>query len=1342
MLMYPLNALANDQLERMREILSNYPYITFGTFTGETEDTKEEADSKDAGLVKRLPNEVYDRATFRRTPPHILITNYAMLEHLLIKPENNVLFGEPGNNHWRCVVLDEAHTYTGAKGSEVALLMRRLKASLDKPDLRFILTSATLGSPDQDKEVAEFASKLCGSNFEESDVIRSVYAAMEVPEKPKDPGDDFYRDMADLVSEPGTDVENGLREILKGYGYDSDDPRRVLYDIIYSDPYVHRIAKALDDGPKTIVDLSKTTEIKEERIFNIISAVSASKKYGDRVFNAKYHLFVRGLDGAYVTLRGSEKLFILPQNIYKDDEGRDFRVYQISTCYNCHAIYLLGNVKDGKLCQISKHSTDYEGYEPYLLLNGQDLDPDYLENSKNNTFTLCSRCGAINKGDATSCQCGEEFYNRIVRVGMSDTEKVTSCPVCGKRDSKRGLLRQLYLGNDASTSVIGSALFKDLLNSRDSRFLAFSDNRQSAAFFAPYMEDTCDGILMKKVIYETVQNNIEKMERGVSFKDFLKMIDATSSSNGGLLTDSEILESLVRECAQNNSYRSLEYLGFLRFDYCYDATGEEWKPVAMPQYGLSEGDVYNIFNMLVKFVRDRRSVTYDSTDFKPYEFRKGFSVNGDKGTSKFYNDTIRSYLENFMEPDKAKEFATGVFNSCFSFDSKLTCSFFDLSRLKVRVPSKVYRCTRCRGSFPYSARGICMRCNSSTLVEEKVNAFERDVDGVHIPVDLNLSNHYIRTILDSPLRKFKIREHTAQLNRTTASNYQNLFRQGKLDALSCSTTFEMGVDIGTLNSVFMRNVPPSPSNYVQRAGRAGRGEDASAFALTFCRQASHDLTYFDNPCNMIDGKISVPMIKPDNPAIVIRHIIASAFNFFWRKNGGYPKQAGDLINQYDAFKTYIDSHPDDLRKYLLKIVPEGVRNNPEGLDINEYGWTEYLFKESGNDEVIGRLYEVVGQYKTDSSVLASTMGVAQSKSSAGQLNTLQEMNSMISKLISSSGSLKTLQGVDTLDFLSRHNLIPKYGFPADVVPMVPASGSSTDDLTRNMQIAITEFAPGSEVIVDGRKVVSTYITPIRRGHWIQYRYRKCSNCGKVTTLIDNFLDKSDDSNSSVLDKCSCGNSLESNQIQRFIRPDLGFKYKDTKMSVSEKPKRAHSSEISFCDSYDPGESIREFGHERIQLISKSNSRLVVVNESKYLVCDRCGYAIPMRTVGSKKFPKEHITPDNKPCLNAHLGSKAVGLGDIFMTDSVVIRFVSTPCSDRSTAMSVLYAIIEGFCREFSIERNEIGGCLDNVGGNYSMILFDNTPGGSGYVRMMNEDDNFARILEAAISVVQNCNCGG
>ena len=107
-----------------------------------------------------------------------------------------------------------------------------------------------------------------------------------------------------------------------------------------------------------------------------------------------------------------------------------------------------------------------------------------------------------------------------------------------------------------------------------------------------------------------------------------------------------------------------------------------------------------------------------------------------------------------------------------------------------------------------------------------------------------------------------IKEHTAQLGQDLAYDYQNEFKDKKINVLSCSTTFEMGVDVGSLETVFMRNMPPSPANYAQRAGRAGRRNSSAALILTFARRRSHDLTFFAEPQKMIKGIIKAKVPSP------------------------------------------------------------------------------------------------------------------------------------------------------------------------------------------------------------------------------------------------------------------------------------------------------------------------------------------------------------------------------------------------------------------------------------------------------------------------------------------------
>jgi hypothetical protein len=167
MILYPMNALVNDQIRRLRGVLRFAPEIRFGKFTGETEmdmkvraDLSENADAYESQLNQAsveggarmgfddeaaLPNEVTTRRRWWAEPAHILVTNYAMLERLLLQPQDNSLFGA----HWKHIVLDEAHCYSGALGTEIAWLIRRLRRRVEAAgtpagSLRYLATSATL----------------------------------------------------------------------------------------------------------------------------------------------------------------------------------------------------------------------------------------------------------------------------------------------------------------------------------------------------------------------------------------------------------------------------------------------------------------------------------------------------------------------------------------------------------------------------------------------------------------------------------------------------------------------------------------------------------------------------------------------------------------------------------------------------------------------------------------------------------------------------------------------------------------------------------------------------------------------------------------------------------------------------------------------------------------------------------------------------------------------------------------------------------------------------------------------------------------------------------------------
>ena len=305
LLLYPMNALANDQIKRLREALAGAPHITFGRYVGDTPRTAREAAETFAVLnpgQPRLPNELLSRAEMRDSPPHLLLTNYAMLEYLLLRPADIELFEGVHGGHWRFIAVDEAHVYDGARAAELAMLLRRLRDRVTggRP-LRCIATSATVG--DDPGAVTEFARRLFDAVFEwapddpsRQDLVRATTRVM--PQGPfwgpLDPASYLFIARA---ADPDSEVLR-LAEArgVPGYG-----------DAVTTLAHERRIAdlRALLAArprpfPELAAELFDPGIDREQALAALVTAGARVRDgSGTAVLSARYHLFTRASEGAY-----------------------------------------------------------------------------------------------------------------------------------------------------------------------------------------------------------------------------------------------------------------------------------------------------------------------------------------------------------------------------------------------------------------------------------------------------------------------------------------------------------------------------------------------------------------------------------------------------------------------------------------------------------------------------------------------------------------------------------------------------------------------------------------------------------------------------------------------------------------------------------------------------------------------------------------------------------------------------------------------------------------------------------------------------------------------------------
>lgn len=1421
LLLYPMNALANDQLKRLRRLLRNYPAVTFGSYTGDTEQYEKQAVEKFRKVNPReelLTNELLSREKMQQAPPHILLTNYAMLEYLLLRPDDHVFFDGPFARGWRFLVIDEAHTYSGAKGIEMAILLRRLKDRVvkSKPGaLQCIGTSATLGGDKRDfGRVAQFGSGLFGEQFEwdeqdpgRQDVVAGSKKNLAVAEsKWGAPQESLYAEWKGIIQSGEVNTSDLVRTgrelgvppqvIREAEKESSGQWARFLYLVLAGDQRVIALQNMLEEKPCFLQEAAGQLFRGAGGEKNLVALVYLSNKArldenDQPLLPARYHLFIRAIEGGYCTLLPEKQLF-LERRERIDVGGKTYTVFEAAICRQCSSLYLVGELDGEKKVLKQPGNRFYEDpnkLEYYLVLEDSEPVPDNEDETiagitdypAGVKYRLCTRCGANNPESYVElpCRCGEQYLAAVILVRSKDGN-VHKCPACGSVISMGSIVRRFVLGAEAVTSVLGTAIYQQIpegyaeteektpeaddwsspgeIRTAKSkrRLLIFSDSRQDAAFFATYLDNSYNQILQRRLIISTLEKYRDKVIgnrwRPSDLAHYLRR----------LLVDLSLYPKLSGQALENETWKWVLY-EFMAIDRTIGLEGQGllgfvpvpppgWSPpraLCNPPWKFSEQEAITLMTMLLDTVRHKGAILYpDNVDpadsfFAPrnreYFFTKCSPVQGrilswmpvkEKGINTRLDYLLRLPPGRGEQVSREKAWALleGIWDVLiagqdgraawkehfFSFtDGKngtvfgLQPEYWELRPAVIDPQVKWHRCTKCKRLTIQNIRGVCptFRCDGKLVACDPSKDLPR--------------NHYRKLYQQTLPLAMVTHEHTAQLTTDKAAEIQKMFSDGNINVLSCSTTFELGVDVGELETVFMRNVPPTAANYIQRAGRAGRRTSSTAFALTFAQRRSHDFTHYMDPLQIIKGDIKPPYIDITNEKIIKRHMYAVALAMFWKKHPQYFGLVNEFFSQTDdtathVLRRFLWEKPQELEDSLKRIIPEEMWAK---LEVEDWKWIPGLLGEQDGVLTIAEI-----QLLSD---IKELKAIEETYSKAGNYSRARSIQKTI----------RTMEKRYILSFLSQRNVIPKYGFPVDVVELIinhHGEEAKGLELDRDLKIALSEYAPGSQVVAGGKLWTSRYLKKLPDREPIKYSFAICNSCGLYQSeLADKEVD---------LNICKCGASVGRNKGE-FITPEFGFIAGEPEIPKMSKPQKTYSTRKYFSREGHVEKELTLRLNTTLKLQAGGDGRLAVINSAGargFKFCQSCGHA----EIFDGKPLSAHKTYWGKPCKGRY---SRYSLGYEFKTDILQAWFPDHIDSREGFWESLLYGLLEGACAAADIDRQDIDGTLYPYAGDPSspaLVLFDNVPGGAGHVKRIAEKENFMAALDKALEIVSKCECGG
>lgn len=1371
---------------------------------------------------RHIPNdedaELITRFEMQQFCPDILITNYSMLEYMLLRPRERKIWDDTREWLASCkenkllFVIDEAHMYRGSSGGEVALLIRRLfhKLGISRDRVQFILTTASMPNKNQQDydSVMKFANELTASDTEtqfryltgEREVIdgQLKYGIPSELLLNADPGEFEDKDelkLSALLSFwrqlDGFDRTLNSLEAVCNWMYGNLVYYRPFHELI---KYCRGNAVSLGELATGIFpDLDQENALKAVSVLLAIAPLAKNAK-GSVLFPARMHMLFKGISGVYACANADcncshteggltlGEIYLSDGNLICPHCGSV--VYELYNDRRCGALFFKGYVLEDDaelhgnvyLWRYPGQLMDHRMKEVHLFIPTEDFELPVKQGK--NAIKPCYldvKSGFINFTDDSSAGkpwVRKLYYCNYSAKGRPQIITFPTCPHCRHQLSTSQLTSFSTRGNQSFFNLIKSQFQlqpavpgknedPDRFPNEGRKVLLFSDSRQRAAKLARDMSDASDisaarqlfAIAIKTMEEQTVEQPMNSLydffclaagqhhvqmfhsDERIKFAE-----DCTSALNNYSRCVKRGREYTPRFTIANAPVQMQEYLLRLfagGYNTLYDSATSWIEPTDQALFDavnaldenhikVTEKEFIDVFNAWMLSICDMYTALghtiSDTVRLKVRPNYGGYGLEKNWEFSKVIREIMGWSDGNEAEMAWKRVLKEAFLDAAQPDNGKL---YVDLSRIKTRFDTMHawYKCEQCSELTPFVLKHKCPSCGSTRIHKMEPEEYEA-LSFWRKPVE--------DAIQGEPIHVIDTEEHTAQLSHKDQRDdlwskteqyelrFQDLIQEGEtpVDILSSTTTMEVGIDIGSLVAVGLRNIPPMRENYQQRAGRAGRRGSSLSTIVTFCEDGPHDTLYFNDPVPMFRGDPRKPWIDIRSEKLIQRHLAMVILQGFLAKQNmslDTIPAAAFLQDYLDDFKNYLSSYNPDSDKLL---VPIGAAFH--------YSTFEKELKEA--------------------------------------FETLKEKCQAHPELFGVDEGAKEGEAKVLLDALYEEGIIPTYSFPKNVVgTYIPDMyGKILYEVDRGLDVAIGEYAPGRAIVVDKQtyQIGGFYypgserrhgqaLTPAR-AYTEDPNYVKqvisCAECGWFGLMEEKTK------------HCPfCGN--KDLRISREMMRPWGFAPRNAEaipdVQLSEEYTAVQQPLYSTLP--DAEEMKLAPGCKNIRIASRTNQRILMLNKGSddkgFMVCNDCGASMPGDNITVLNDINRPYKSKFARTRCRHGNSFNVNLGYDFITDMLVLEFTiddkiidarryDNPWLSRA-AQSLAEALRLVASKKLDVEFTElVTGYRLRKGAEASYVdiyLYDSLSSGAGYA--VSVADVIDELLSDMKELLSSCDCG-